>query len=335
MVEYGLRVHTNEEPFREPQWLLKLKDSGTKWIRIDLGRYDPSHEPWQMVKLLSDEGFKILGVVGRYIAPWEGGETPVNTLEEWRANVQWALSSYGELLDAVEVWNEPDSNISLHGYMDGSPEHYFNMLKVAYEEIKAFNPNIKVVAGALMTLQEGGAGPGDYWGGTLLKGIWALGAANYCDAVSIHTYQFWLNTKGINQAEAIELARSMTGNSKPIWNTELGYHGTDLEQATWMRNAFTLLESVGCPIIIWHEYRNDPTYAIIHHDYSEKPAYAVFQEFASAPTPTPPILATLGGIGLGAVIGYVLNRKKPVVPIIIGAVAGGTVGFIIDRTLRS
>lgn len=51
-------------------------------------------------------------------------------------------------------------------------------------------------------------------------------------------------------------------------------------------------------------------------------------------TPTPRILATVGGIVVGGGIGYALKPENPVVPILVGAVAGGTVGYIIDR-LRS
>jgi len=52
------------------------------------------------------------------------------------------------------------------------------------------------------------------------------------------------------------------------------------------------------------------------------------------PMPTP-ILATLSLAVIGGGIGYASKPEKPLARMLVGAVAGGTVGLLIDRLLRS
>lgn len=76
----------------------------------------------------------------------------------------------------------------------------------------------------------------------------------------------------------------------------------------------------------------------VHSTIIEETAYtldsrsAVIIPWEAPPTP---ILATVSLAGIGGGIGYALNPEEPVVPMIVGAAAGGIIGFIIDRTLGS
>ena len=60
------------------------------------------------------------------------------TLQDWQGNVSAIVASNeAKLVSAWEIWNEPNNPSFNFGYMDGSAEHYFDMLKVAYTTIKA------------------------------------------------------------------------------------------------------------------------------------------------------------------------------------------------------
>lgn len=89
--------------------------------------------------------------------------------------------------DAIEVWNEMNIDREWpNGQID--PTAYTNnMLKPAYQAIKAANPNVMVISGApAPTGFFGGCGGGGCDDGLYVAGMAAAGAANYMDCIGIH-----------------------------------------------------------------------------------------------------------------------------------------------------
>ncbi len=89
--------------------------------------------------------------------------------------------------DAIEVWNE--MNIDREwpaGQIN--PATYTDLLRKAYGQIKARNPNTLVISGApAPTGAEGAFGRDHVWNdNTYLAGLAAAGAANYLDCVGLH-----------------------------------------------------------------------------------------------------------------------------------------------------
>lgn len=89
--------------------------------------------------------------------------------------------------DAIEVWNEMNIDREWpNGQID--PVAYTNnMLKPAYQAIKAANPNVMVISGApAPTGFFGGCGGGGCDDGLYVAGMASAGAASYMDCIGIH-----------------------------------------------------------------------------------------------------------------------------------------------------
>ena len=92
------------------------------------------------------------------------------------------LWNYGGV-EAIEVHNEP--NLLLEWPRGPNPAEYVQLLRVAYEEIKAFNPDIIVVSGGLAPAPDSPVSMNDI---TFARQMFLNGAGNYFDVFSYHPY---------------------------------------------------------------------------------------------------------------------------------------------------
>jgi hypothetical protein len=89
--------------------------------------------------------------------------------------------------DAIEVWNEMNIDREWPSGQIDPTAYTNNMLKPAYQAIKAANPNVMVISGApAPTGFFGGCGGGGCDDGLYVAGMAAAGAANYMDCIGIH-----------------------------------------------------------------------------------------------------------------------------------------------------
>jgi hypothetical protein len=95
------------------------------------------------------------------------------------------LDRYDGQVHAIEVWNEQNLDREWTTANGISPEDYVEFLRVAYETIKAHDPNIIVISGALAP-----TGTGDWvrWADDFeyLDRALAAGLLNYADCVGAH-----------------------------------------------------------------------------------------------------------------------------------------------------
>jgi len=282
-VSRGFCIHWPDvEQYANPTYQKKFVDSGARWTRSDVQRISTTEKFQDMYRTYHSLGIKNLGIIDYCTVPQA---IRVNfTLDDWRNVVKTVMNKYNGLIDAVEVWNEPDWPEYQCGYMDGSTEHYFDMLVVAYEEIKAVNPKVPVVAGAISDIREGGKGE------ELLKGIFKLGASNYCDIISFHYYPWYTEQ---TPAQVLERIYRITG--KPIWITEFSAkyaeqdatNYTEQTQADWLSKFLTSVNeaSLKPQVIIWYMFHapspttEEQPQCILEYDYAEKPAYQIFRNF--------------------------------------------------------
>lgn len=121
-------------------------------------------------------------------------DTPIAYLDDtaYEAFARFAAAfaqRYQGKVDYLIVGNEP--NLSREwGYRQTTPDDYVNLLRVVYPAVKAVNPDIIVLGGALApTLEPPGSVNGlnelDY-----LRGMYEGGAAAYFDGLAVHTYGF-------------------------------------------------------------------------------------------------------------------------------------------------
>lgn len=193
---------------------LRSLQSGVKYYRTDI-----TLDPGQISQLNNESqnyGARYLGILDYETLP--GGSSNKNwSLDSWNASVANALASYPQI-STWEMWNEPWVQIFQTGYMNGSAYNYYIVIKSAYLIIKSKQPNSTVVC-------FGGAPISDYYMFQWYSQVWSYGAANYCDAISIHAYPngaALLNQAGTAQSWSAGLSAYENLTHKPIWITEVG-----------------------------------------------------------------------------------------------------------------
>ncbi len=277
-----------------------MRRSGMTWVKKQL-RYsgqDPSAAAG-MINEAHANGFRVLlGIVGD-----PGAVTRPGYFEQF-ANFLGGVAALGA--DGIEVWNEPNIDREwANGSID--PARYTEMLRLAYNAIKAANSNTLVVSGApAPTGFFGGCSGGGCDDDAFVRGMAAAGAANYMDCVGTHYNEGIVppnQTSGDPRGNSAHYSRyfwgmvntysSAFGGARPLCFTELGYLTPQgfpplpggfawagdvslAQQAQWLDQAVSLAANSGRVrlLIIWNvdftNYGADPMggYAMIRPDGS-------------------------------------------------------------------
>jgi hypothetical protein len=94
---------------------------------------------------------------------------------------------YRGQVDYLIVGNEP--NLSYEwGYRQVTPQQYVDLLATVYPAVKAANPDITVLAGALAPTLEPSGSPWAINDLDFLTGMYEAGAADYFDGLAVHAY---------------------------------------------------------------------------------------------------------------------------------------------------
>ncbi len=194
---YGVQVHGNAT-VGDPVLTMDTARNrlGVDWIKAQiqwwLVKPEPDADQWFFYDGVVDEAYRhnlrlMLSIVG---APaWTraaGGENgPPDDYAAYAAFLQELLTRYDGQVHAIEVWNEQNLDREWTTANGISPEDYVEFLRVAYETIKAHDPNIIVISGALSP-----TGTGDWvrWADDFeyLDRALAAGMLNYADCVGAH-----------------------------------------------------------------------------------------------------------------------------------------------------
>jgi hypothetical protein len=290
-----------------------IHDLGARWARVSIqwGAWESApgqYNPWEVertdraVALAHAQGIHLL--VDVYNAPgWaaetEGagdGNVPKN-MEDFARFMRYVVSRYKGVVDAYEIWNEPDIARFWSPGPDASA--YVKLLKAGYLAVKSVDSRATVVSGGLSW---------DYGRpNSFLSRMYAAGAKGSFDVLGIHDYPAAsigtaLSTwpTGFSGARADELSH---GDTKPIWITEFGLNTADDasgwqpgvtpdRQAALVTRAFELTASdPWVQVLFYYNLRNnwwshdDPTsmeaqFGLMTTDFAKKPAYYAFQRYA-------------------------------------------------------
>ena len=255
--------------------------------------------------------FARLGLVPAWARPASPeAPTTLNTLPEAAfddfARYAGAFARrYRGAVDAIIIWNEP--NLSFEwGYRPVDPAAYVRLLRASYRHVKAANPDIEALAGALAPTLEsdpGGAGLNDI---DYLVGMYQAGAADHFDALAIHSYGFReppsaepaKDRLNFRRAELLRQVMIDHGDAaKPVYITEFGWN----DHPRWagavrpsQRTAYTI-EAYEYAAANWHwtralclwalRYPADlhsypDNFTLISADFRKKPIYYALQEYA-------------------------------------------------------
>ncbi len=200
----------------------------TKWGYVEP---EPGHWIWhdEEVDLAKKHGMSILGMFDTAPA-WETGSEEGGYFQvchapkdigKWGEYVRQITGHYAGRIDEWEVWNEPWDMMRF--FQGGTPFLYVDLLKAAYEEAKAVNPNARIVG--INTYPS-------FWEDIVL----ASGAYPWYDKLSWHRYDPDMLGRpgdGISRvAQRLDtIQRAVGGTPKPMLCSEGGpdvgrYHGS-------------------------------------------------------------------------------------------------------------
>ena len=164
-------------------------------------------------------------------------------MEAWRNYVRTLVRRYGNRLELIELWNEPD----LPGFFDGPVEKYIEYCREARKIIREECPGLKVSSGGFATFRQDLAfarNAGKFHEAVLRD------AADTFDYHSYHEHGFFPHYQRMIDEYFLPL-RKKHGIRQPWFASETAYHsakGTDDLQAdclfkkvlfAWARGAFS------------------------------------------------------------------------------------------------
>ncbi len=242
----------------------QMQQAGMTWVK-----FQATGDAAGLIAAGKGAGFKVL-------LSAVGDRSRATDPSYWPQYAAWVAGMAAQGADAIEIWNE--ANIDREwptGQISGAT--YTELLKSAYNAIKAANPGTLVISGAPAPTGAEGAFPGSVMNDDhFLQQMADAGAANYMDCVGIH---FNTGTTSPNDTTGsalsgyhysyyflpmVDLYYNSFGGSRPLCFTELGYvspqgyesiplpgnfawaSGTTVaEQAQWLAESASLSASSG------------------------------------------------------------------------------------------
>jgi len=239
------RLTDEVEEWKIQRSLRMVREMGASWIveffpwayyQAEDGSVAWGH-PDQVVGHAEANGLKIIARLG-YTPEWlRPPDTPMTYLDhdaydEYAAFAAAFAARYRGRVGYLIIGNEP--NLSFEwGYRPTRPEDYVELLRAVYPAVKAANPDIVVLAGALAPNLEPEGSPWAINDLTYLQGMYDAGAADYFDGLAAHAYGLTepaeaepgpdaLNFRRIELLRAIMVERG--DEATPIYITETGWN---------------------------------------------------------------------------------------------------------------
>jgi polysaccharide biosynthesis protein PslG len=317
------RLTDEAEAWKIKRTLEEVRQMGAPWIveyfpwayyEPEPGRFAWNH-PDLVVQHANRQGLTVIARLG-FVPEWArpAGTTPLHLDEEHYADFgRFAaefVRRYAGQVHYVIIWNEP--NLSLEwGYRPVDPESYARMLRVVYPMVKAANPDVHVLAGALAPTL---APPGSEWGMDdliYLQRMYDAGAADHFDILAIHAYGWHFEPDAPPAPDVVNFRRSellrqiMVENGdqhKTAMITEGGWN----DHPRWtrsvrpgQRSAYTIrayeiartewpwLESL-CFWVFrfpWDQKTYQDYFTFMRTDFEPKPIYLEVQRYAQGEVP--------------------------------------------------
>lgn len=214
------RLTDEVEEWKIKRSLEMVREMGAPWIveyfpwayiEEKQGVYNWVHAD-QVVEHAARQGLTLIARLG-FVPEWARPKetTPLYLAEEnfddFAAFAAAFAQRYKGKIHSVIIWNEP--NLALEwGYERPDPQRYVKMLKAVYPAVKAVNPELEVLAGALAPTT---APPGSEWGMNdldFLNAMYEAGAGDYFDALAVHAYGWHSEPDEPPDPEAVNFRRT-------------------------------------------------------------------------------------------------------------------------------
>jgi len=223
---WGISAH----PLRDTEWphldtlVERVQQAGMVWLREDFSfprilTREGGRDYSKFDTLLNHFDHKGVGLVGILSAydndlrkKGYGDIVPIHQhLGVWREYVRAVVGRYHDRVRHWVIWNEQDG-----GFWGGAPnaEEYVALLKASHEEIKAIDPEAKVIMGGLV-----------YWNTNFLKAVYQAGGKDFFDVVGVHRYGEGPDantTTARTMREFRDLMAKHGQSDLPVWILESG-----------------------------------------------------------------------------------------------------------------
>jgi polysaccharide biosynthesis protein PslG len=259
--QVGMQLYTNLGKDEWEFYLQRTREVGVGWIKVQANwaflqpnTADANAEILRLFELnlqTADQyGYKILLSVAKappYLRSVQGDDAPPDNPQELAnfLNLLFTQTKIGEVVDAIEIWNEPNLRREWNtNALPFSGAGYMQLFAPAYQAIKAYRSDIVVVTAGLAPTSTGATSVDDR---DYLRQMYAAGLGQYTDVViGAHPYA-WGNPPDVRCCNQIpdrgwdedphfffldtldatrEIMNANGDENTPIWVTEFGY-------ATW------------------------------------------------------------------------------------------------------
>ena len=312
------RLTDEVEPWKIKRTLEMVREMGAPWIveYFPWSYYEPKpgNFQWDHPDLVIDhanrQGLTViarLGLVPEWARPKESTDLYLDAdhYADFGRYAAAFVERYQDRVQYVILWNEP--NLSLEwGYRPVDPSAYVAMLRVVVPLIRAANPDVKILAGALAPTL---APPGSEWGMNdldYLQAMYDAGAADYFDILAIHAYGWHFAPDEPPDPQVVNLRRTellreiMVRNgdgAKSAMITEAGWNDHPRwtravrpgQRITYTVDAFQLaqadwpwLESLSLWLFRfpWDAKSYQDYYTFVSTDFEPKPIYEEVKRYA-------------------------------------------------------
>ena len=251
------------------------------------------------VRSASAAGLDVMLILDYANRFYDDGDRPrsAEAIEGFCRYAEFVVRHFEKDVRLYEIWNEWDIGIGLPKKYNkgGSPEDYIKLLKAVYPRIKAIEPDAIVIAG--------GCTSGAVKRGWFEK-IIQLGALDYSDAVSIHSYNYGAKfperspeTCSAWMTDVQKMLRKYNkGKGVPFyvtemgWPTHIGKRSTTPElSASYLARLYLLARtSPSFRGLWWYDFQddgweaeyNENNFGIVRPDLTPKPHYYVMTDIS-------------------------------------------------------
>jgi len=341
---YGINtfLHSEVEPEKRERQVQLISEAGFHWLREEFPwedieihgpgdfidrRNDPAGvDAWakydQIVDLADQYGLELIVRLSnppswsRSLPDEEiGAFAPPDNYDDFARYAAEVAERYKGRVTVYQVWNEPNIYPEW-GEQNVSPEDYTDLLCRAYDALKAVDPDIVVVSGALApTAELSGRDFNDY---LFLQRMYDAGAGDCFDVLTMQGYMLWSGpTDRRMQPIVVNFGRNqfirdiMVRNGdahKPIWISEMNSNAapedvdprygrvTLDQQARWAPLAYQRAQEewpwVGV-VAFWYfkradwqwldEQRPEAYFQMSDPDFNLMPVYDTMKDYATRP----------------------------------------------------
>jgi GH35 family endo-1,4-beta-xylanase len=147
-----------------------------------------------------------------------GSSSTPSSEADWLSYVQQVLARYPNKIEAIEIWNEPDTTDGKwvgHSY-NGTMRQLVSLTCTTFKAVKKINPSILVVSPSFT---------GDEQVDQHLEKFFSLGGGKCIDVLGFHSYEYQGSGPGYLTMQVARVRKIVSKHgfpNMPLWNTEFG-----------------------------------------------------------------------------------------------------------------